>query len=446
MKKFFILIPLALLWMTTSSAFAQEIVTLTWNDVVGISRLHNLDLKAARQDYRYQRLNEWKALSDFVPTISYSFRAVNNIELPEFVFMGQRIRVGTEYNFTHVFELQYPIFTGGLRFANWRIQRNLKKSLSEELRNKEDDVVSSALESYFNIMLANELIDVNQRAYQAAKANLDQVEKFYKVGAASQLDYLRAKSRYSSTIPQLSSARNAKKLAEQNLKFILNLPPQDSLVVLDTLKKIDFLGNFQNADLTNLRQTALQERPDLKGAQYQRNATKDQKLASASQFLPSVVFTSDIQQQAQLNTSEVAWDDYTRIKSAAISIQFPLFQGGKRALNYQQARIQDKKAGIQLDQFKRSILLDVENSYNQFQEADKNLASLLQTKQEAEEALRLANLTYEEGISTQVDVLGAQLSFTGSEVNYQQGIFNYNVSQLHLLKAIGKLNIIWNNN
>ncbi|MEJ2635526.1 MAG: TolC family protein [Calditrichia bacterium] len=446
MKKFFILIPLALLWMTTSSAFAKEIVTLTWNDVVGISRLDNLDLKAARQDYRYQRLNEWKALSDFVPSISYSFRAVNNIELPEFVFMGQRIRVGTEYNFTHVFELQYPIFTGGLRFANWRIQRNLKKSLSEELRNKEDDVVSSALESYFNIMLANELIDVNQRAYQAAKANLDQVEKFYKVGAASQLDYLRAKSRYSSTIPQLSSAKNARKLAEQNLKFILNLPPQDSLVVLDTLKKIDFLGNFQNADLANLRQTALQERPDLKGAQYQRNATKDQKLASASQFLPSVVFTSDIQQQAQLNTSQVAWDDYTRIKSAAISIQFPLFQGGKRALNYQQARIQDKKAGIQLDQFKRSILLDVENGYNQFQEADKNLASLLQTKQEAGEALRLANLTYEEGISTQVDVLGAQLSFTGSEVNYQQGIFNYNVSQLHLLKAIGKLNIIWNKN
>lgn len=437
---------LLLFILVAEAVNAQQVVSLTWNDVVGLSRHNNLRLKIKEQEYREQRLNEWKSLSDFLPTINYNFQAVNNVELPEFVFMGRRFRVGTNYNFAHNLQLQYPLFTGGLRYANWQIQKNVKKSLKEELQNLEDQVVLDALEAYFNIMLSDALIDVNRRAYDAAKANLEQVKKFYDQGAASRLDYLRAKSRFSSTIPNLTSARNNKKMALENMKYILNLDPADSLVILDSLKKMDFLQEFERVKLEALQELALGQRSDLKQAKYQREAAKDQKIISASQFLPSIVFNASVQHQAQIDNADVAWDDYTRSKTASISLRIPLFQGAKRVLDYQQAHITDKRAKLQVEQFKRSVLLDVENGYNQFQEASKNLTSLLEATEEAREALRLANLSYQEGLSTQVDVLSALLAFTQNEVKYQQGIFQYNVSQLRLLKAIGKLDIIWNQN
>jgi len=439
MKKIIFFLLVVLFFQVIPTAlFAGEIITLTWDEVVEITRTNNLDLQMMKQDYSHQKLNEWKAVADFLPSINYQFQATNNIELPEFVFMGNRFRVGTEYNFSHSIQLQLPLFTGGLRVANWRIQRNTRKSLAEMLKDKEEEVVLQALEGYFQIMLANDLIRVNQQAVDAARANFEQVEKFYQAGSASQLDYLRAKSRLSSTLPQLTSAFNAKKMAVENLKFVLNIDPSDSLIILDTLRQMDFLGEYSQLSLKNLKELALSERSDLKGAYYQKQTAKNQKLIAGSRFLPQVVLNAGVQHQAQVEDIHVGRDDYTRSKFATVALQFSLFQGSKRILEYQQARIVDKKAEIQLAQLQKAVLLEVENSYHAFQEAKENISSLLQANREAREALRLANLTYREGLSTQVDVLNAQLAFTNSQVLFRKGIFNYNVSQLKLLKAIGK--------
>lgn len=442
-KPFALFFPFLLMLLLFGSLPAQEIISLRWDDVVGISRQRNLDLQIARQDYRNQKLNQWKVYSDFLPTVNYQFQRINNIELPEFVFMGNHIRVGTNFNFSHSFQLQYPLFLGGARWANLRMQSSLKKSLKAQLAGKEDEVVLNALQSYFQIMLSDALLKVNNRSHQAAKANLDQVEKFYRAGTASRLDYLRARSHYSSTLAPLVSARNARRLAAQNLKFILNLPAADSLIVPDSLKQMDFLKNYAGADLASLQELALRNRPELRMMEQQKRVAGSQKLLAASAFLPSVVFSAAVQHQAQLNSPNVNWDDYTRVKNAAIVVQFPLFQGGKRAINYQQARIAAKQADLRLQQTKQGILMDVESSLNKFREAKTNLASLQEAMREARETLRLANLNYREGMATQVDVLNAQLAYAGSDAKYRQGIFDYNMSQLRLLKSIGRLKSIW---
>jgi outer membrane protein len=424
-------------------AAAQNVITLSWNDVVEISQNQNLEIKIQQNSYYAQRLSEWQAISDFLPTVNYQFQATNNFELPVFVFMGQRIQVGSKFNFQHSFVVQYPIFVGGLRWANWQIQKKLRKSMAQELKGKEDEVVFKALEVYFTLMLANTLIDVNQRAYEAAKANFEQVEKFYTVGAASKLDYLRAKSSYSSSLPPLTSAKNAQKLAEENLKYILNVTSDDSLVILDTLTRIDFLKDYNTMTLPDLQEMSLQERPDLKSIELQREVTAHQKTISLSNFLPALLFTAGLQHQAQLNTSHVSPKDYIRSKYAALTLQIPLFQGAQRIFDYQRTRVNDRKAELQLELFRNSLLLDVENNYNLTKEANANLSTLKQAQDEAKEALRLANLNYREGIITQVDVLAAHLALTNSEVRYQQGLYNYNISQLSLLKSIGKLTTIW---
>ncbi len=422
---------------------AQQVITLSWDDVVGLTRQQNLELQMVRQDYRYQNLNRWKAYADFLPTVNYQFQRINNIELPEFVFMGRRIKVGTDFNFVHAFQLQYPLFLGGARIANSRIQNSLRKSLKAQLEGKEEEVVLQALEAYFRIILSDALIAVNVRAQEAAKANLEQVEKFYQAGTASKLDYLRAKTRYSQTIAPLTSARNAKKLALENLKYLLNIPPRDSLVVLDTLAIQSFFQERPDLTLADLQQMALENRPELRMVREQKNVAGGQKLLAASKFLPSVVFSAMVQHQAQLNTPRVTWNDYTRVKNIGLTVQFPLFEGGKRGIEYQQARIVDRKASLQIEQTRRAILLEVETAYWKYLEARENLSSLQQAHLEAREALRLANLNYKEGMATQVDVLNAQLAFTSSDARYQQGIFDYNLSQLRLLKALGLLKRIW---
>ncbi len=425
------------------SATAGDIITLTWQQVVGVGLKQNLDLQIMREDYRNQTLNQWKAFSDFLPTVNYNFQAVNNVELPLMVFMGRSFRIGTKYNFTHVFQAQWPIFTGGLRFANWRIQKYGKRSMQALLKNKESEIALKAIEAYFQVILSNDLVRVNQRALQAARANFLQVQKFYQNGAASKLDLLRAQAQYSQSKPRLTSAKNKRKMAVENLKFLLNFNIRDSIVVLDTLRQMNFLKDFSTFPLEKLQEIALQNRSDLKSMDFQKKAVGTQKMIAGARFLPQIVLTANVQHQAFLDNSKVRWDDYTRAKSAAIAVQFPLFEGGKRVIEWQQARIQAQKIALQQQQLKRAVLLNVKNSFNSFKESQESLHSLRQAFLQAKEALRLANLTYQEGLSTQVDVLNAQAAFTSSELQYRQGIYNYNIAQLELLKAIGKLKTIW---
>ncbi len=393
--------------------------------------------------YLDQKLNVYKTVSDFLPSLNYEFQAVNNIELPVLVFMGNRFRIGTKYNFNHVLQVQLPLFLGGARIANFNMQRHAHKSFLHMLRGKKQDVALKAIEAYYNVMLARDLIKVNEKARAAAQANFEQVKKFYQAGSASQLDLLRAKARLSQTLPALTSAKNALTLGLENLKFLLNLSSEDSVVVLDSLCIKEFLGSFKNQSLEELQALALANRWDLQSMEQQHAIQQNQKWLTGSRFLPNVIVSAKVQHQAFLENTRITAHDYTRSKSAAIALQWPLFEGGKRLLEFQQAFIQTEKVAFQKEQLKQAIRMEVKNSWQKFQEAKQNLQSLQAAFKEAQEALRLADLTYQEGVSTQVDVLNAQTAFTNSEVQYRKGIFDYNVSQLRLLKAIGKLDVLW---
>ena len=63
--------------------------------------------------------------------------------------------------------------------------------------------------------------------------------------------------------------------------------------------------------------------------------------------------------------------------------------------------------------------------------------------EESKESMRISSLMYGNGMGTQLDVLNAQLIYTKSSAEYLQGIYNYNISQLQLLNAVGLMDKIW---
>lgn len=98
---------------------------------------------------------------------------------------------------------------------------------------------------------------------------------------------------------------------------------------------------------------------------------------------------------------------------------------------------------IALKQVNDASTLEVEQCFYSYNEAQKNLKSLEEAFNQSKESLRLSNLLYGEGISTQLDVLNAQLLYNSSQTQFLQGVYGYNIAQLTLLKSIGLLNKIW---
>ncbi len=438
-----ILFSLAFFWNTADGQDDKQVIYLSWKNVVDISLKDNLSLKSKMLDYDVQNLETWKSLSYFLPTLSYQGLMQKSLELPVFVFMGQRFVVGTPYTFQHSLSLSLPLFTGGSRWFNYDIQKNMKKSLSEELKGKEEETVLNAMQAYYGIILSDELMKTAYEAVEVAKQNLEQVQKFYDAGTATELDYQRAKAQYSSTLPMYESALSNKKLSAQRLKSILNIPLKDSLVVTDTLGRSEFLNEYSKIALEDFKTLAKENRNDIKALMYQRDATKTGESIALGQFGPTVAIAASVDHQAPMDNAKVRWSDYIRSKSVMLSVSWPLFEGGRRIIDYQIAKIKTDQMELALNQAQFGAELDIEQNYYGFTEASKSLHSLKDALDQYKESLRISNLLYTQGMSNQLDVLNAQLLYTKSKSEYLQGVYSYNVSQLALLKAVGLLDKIW---
>ncbi|MFZ1289635.1 MAG: TolC family protein [Melioribacteraceae bacterium] len=422
---------------------SKNIILLSLNEVIEISKSDNLSLKSKMLEYDYQNLEVWKSFSYFLPSLNYQGLATNNLELPVFVFMGQKFIVGTKFAFQHSLDLSLPLFSGGSRWFNINIQKNIKKSLSEELKGKEQEVVLQSLQAYYGIIFANSLFQTAEEAVEVSKSNLEQVKKYYSVGTATELDLQRAKAQYAASLPSLEKAKSEKLLSLQRLKFLLNISLDDSLVVTDSLIQRDFLNDYKLSSLDELKNISAENRFDIKSLNYKLAATKQSENIALGSFSPIIAASANLAHQAQLDKSHVMWNDYIRSKSISLSMIWPLFEGGRKFLNYQQAKIQTEQMEIMIEQADKGRILNVEENYYGFAEAIKTLESLKEAMIQSKESLRLSNLLYGEGMSTQLDVLNAQLLNTSNQTQYYQGIFNYNISQLNLLYSMGVLNKIW---
>jgi len=430
-------------WNKANAQNEKRIIYLSWKNVVDFSLKDNLSLKYKSLDYDLQNLETWKSLSYFLPSLNYQGIAQKNIELPVFVFMGQKFAVGSPYNFQHSLSLTLPILTGGSRWINYEIQKDIKKSLSEELQGKEEETILNSMQAYYGIILSEELRKTTEEAVKVAKENLDQVQKFYDAGTATELDLQRAKAQYSSTLPMLESALSNKKLSVQRLKSLLNISLTDSLIVVDSLDKMEFLNEYSHTSLEEFKTLSKENRNDLKALQYQHEAVKSGEKIALGQFSPTVSVVASVDHAAQMDNAKVRWSDYIRSKSITLSLSWPLFEGGRRILDYQIAKIKNDQMDLLVKQAGFGADLDVEQNYYSFAEASKSLQSLKDALDQYKESLRISNLLYVQGMSNQLEVLNAQLLYTKSKSDYLQGIYSYNVSQLALLKSVGLLDKIW---
>ena len=142
---------------------------------------------------------------------------------------------------------------------------------------------------------------------------------------------------------------------------------------------------------------------------------------------------------AMSNDYKFSQNDFNKGFTSALSLQIPLFHGFRSSAQYQKARLDYRKMLDTEKQVLDGIAAETEVSYNKFQEAKQKYFSAKQTVDLAQEALRLANLMYDEGVNTQLDVLNSQLALTRAKLNYVNSLYEYQTARYQLRKVTGKL-------
>ena len=436
--------------ITIASLFAEEL-NLDIETAREIALQRNPSLKLAREAVLKSRATVKEARGSMLPSVSgfSQFKhawEVGGMPTPQefkdlITLLGgtpqETMSFERENTFVAGLNLSQPVFTGGLILNSYQMSKIGVRITESQLKATEQKILSDVTNAYYGVLFANSASEVAEEALHSAEQNLAQVQKFFDVGKASRFDVLRAEVQVANFKPMVVSANNAKKLAESNLRLILGIGEDININYLEKLsyKESDLI----NMTLEELITIALAERSEVIMLEDRKKLAEKQVNLAKAKYSPSLVFGTAYQYQAFRDDFDFTTDDLVKSFNSSISLSIPIFSGFATKAKVQQAQIAVKEVDYQAESAIDGIKLEVKAAYFKMKEANENVQTQEKTIEQAKEALRLAELMYSEGASTQLDVLNANVALNQAKMNYQKSLYEYNVALANLKKAINQL-------
>lgn len=316
-----------------------------------------------------------------------------------------------------------------LKISDMDVELAVEKARSSKL-----EMVKQVKQAYFACLLAKEAFGVYKSVYENALANLEQTQRKYNAQKASELDLARAKTSLANAIPNVFDAENSVVLSLWQLKAVMGV---------DLSEEIDVDGTLLDYDDELLEVSVCMEQPDLSGnsslrqldiqAQQLAASIKAQEYAS----LPSIALSFSYSMNAMTNDfkfNTYRWSPYSYV---GLSLQVPIFAGGKRANAVRQARVQADELAVQTQETERQLRIAIRQCLNTMDTAVKSYSSALSAVESAAKAYDIASKSYSVGKNTLTDLNDAQLALTQARLTSSQAVYNYLVAKANLESHIG---------
>lgn len=314
-----------------------------------------------------------------------------------------------------------------LKISDQDVEIAIEKSRSSRL-----ETVTSVKQAFFTCLLAKEAFNVYRTAYENALYNLEQTQKRYNAQKASEMDLARAKTSYAQSIPNVFDAENSCVISLWQLKAVMGINLDQNIEVAGSLEDWQSqIGGLlpQTDDLSGnsaLRQLAMQ-------AEELANAIKVQQYST----LPSLAVAFSYSLNAMTNDfnfSEYKWSPYSYV---GLSLNIPIFAGGKRHSNIRQAKVQATQLELSRIETERQLNISIRQMLNTMNTSERSLGSALSAVESAEKAYSIAQKAYAVGRSTMTDLNDAQFALIQARLSVAQSIFNYQTAKASLEGIIG---------
>jgi outer membrane protein TolC len=136
------------------------------------------------------------------------------------------------------------------------------------------------------------------------------------------------------------------------------------------------------------------------------------------------------------DTSGFAAEDHMWQVGAGLTLD--VFDAGLIRSRVHEAEGARDSAAAALDQVRQSVALDVRTALATLRQAQLNRQTTAANVQQAQEALRIAQVRYRAGVATSVEVTDAQVALTQAQTNQVNAEYDYLDAEAALARAIGR--------
>jgi outer membrane protein TolC len=296
-------------------------------------------------------------------------------------------------------------------------------------------MVTQVKNAYFSTLFAKEAFEVYKQVYENAVQNLAETQKKYDAQKASDMDLLRAKTMVANAVPNVYNAEGSVILALWQLKAVLGV---DLDMNLDVAGKLEDWSQHMLYDLHQNDEISLDRNTTMKQlaiqAEMLSEAIKVQKYAN----LPSLALAFNFSLNAMTNDfkfNEYRWTPYSYV---ALSLNIPIFAGGKRYQQIRQAKNQYNQVQLQTENTERQLKIAIRQSLTTMETNMKSYYAAQDAVAMAEKGYMIAEKAYHVGRSTLIELNDAQLALTQAQLAESQAIYNFIVAKAQLEQTLGQ--------
>ena len=433
--KFFTVIAAALLMIPFCADAQSQVITL--EQALEIALSENVSVKVADLEIKRSEYAKKGAYAALYPQIDLtgSYQRTIKKQVMYMTMNGQSmgIEVGKSNTINAGASAAMPVVNaqlwGSLKLSALDVELAVEKARSSRL-----EMVTQVKNAYYAVLMAKEAFDVYKEVYENAVLNLEETQKKFDAQKTSEFELVRANTSVANAVPNVYNAESSVILALWQLKAVLGV---DLDMDLDVAGKLEdhsqqMFYDIHQHDSVSLDNNTTMKQLAIQMEQLAQNI-KLQKFAN----IPSLALAFNFSYMSMaddVSFKEFPWTPYSTV---GLSLNIPIFAGGKRYQAIRQAKNQHQQVQLQVANTERQLKIAIRQSLNSMEMNMKSYYAAQTAEESAQKAYDIAAASYKLGRGTLLDLNDAQLALTQSQLAKSQAVYNFLSAKAQLEQTLG---------
>ena len=433
--------------LVTMSAIAQaqeqKTNEFSVQQAVDYAMKNATQVKNALVDIKLQKQTNREITSAAFPQLNGSFTLNDYLDIPTSLIPAEftggtpgtfiPLRFGTKYNATGGFELSQLLFDGQV-FVGLQARNTAMKFAEKQAEVTKEQINVNVQKIYYQLVVGKKQLGSIDANIERFEKLLNDTKEIFKNGFAEKLDVDKVNVQLNNLRTEKIKIENQLSIGNAGLKFLMNMPQTEKLVLTDTLSDQDLKQNIldSSANYNARKEFQLLEL----GKKLNQYNIRRYKLS----YLPSIAAFASYNKNAQRNKFDFFGDgQWFSISLVGLKISVPIFDGFAKRSRLNKAKLELEKTNNAMEQLKNAIDNEIYQASTNMSSAMTTMDNQKQNMALAEQVYNTTKLKYEQGLGSNQEIYNAQTELKVAQNNYYGALYDAIIAKIDFLKATGKL-------
>jgi outer membrane protein len=445
---------IAVWFLVSGVAFAQTetgINKLTYKEAIKIAREKNVNLNQQKNFLESRQVARNASIAALGPNLSINGNGSRNIGQQPNPTNGDLENLTVD-NYGASINAQMTLFNGLSRVNQLHANISAFKAQSAFVKRSEQDAIFNVTLQFLQVLLDQELLKIAEENFRTQQTVLEQISEAARLGQRAEADVYNQDAQAKNM--EVTAIR-AKVTLDNDKATLAQMLQQDPSIPFEVEFPVALAKSSPTLSLDSLYSIAEQNRPDLKQLQYQVEANHALLRAATAAYFPTVTgFVSyGSNYYPGIRNNNYGTDDnpqyYGGLRNQfmtvfpnttyGVNVTIPIFNRLATRNNRVFNKVTYDNSKLQLENLEKTIKIDVQRSYNNYQAAIKGYNASLAQFQSGELALKTQQESFLLGIANQVTLAQANQTYVQAAASRAQAEVTLLFQSIFLDYALGTL-------